>query len=524
MSLDNIQFNYIPGSGLVAPIFTAEFNSGGQYTSVDCFVLIGHKVSSGTMAFNTLTPVSAQQQVDAYCGKNSQLREMARIAFANAPALPLWIMAIDDSALTANVRTITIGSAALVAGVGLFQIMGETLQISVSSTDTTTTVAASVAAAINSYYNPLTGAQLPFSATSASAVVTLTAFNKGAMFNEIDIYVPTNTNNVLAASGAWTVATTTAGAGTPTGVAAALAALGDNPADFVICPWSDATSLSSYTAWSNDVSGRWAWSRQSYGHVWSASVNNFAGLTNLGVELNDRHLSILGCYTPGSMGTPHPSYLWITAFAARLFPWLTDVSTGNISRAHSGLQVQGISPPRDPSVWPNYNGRNVLNNSGISTWSVAHDGTVRISKIITTYQTGVSGNPDAVFRDIQAMYQCSEGMKYIRAELAQLLGQKAIVSSNPGSLAAAVTVLDIKAAFVAIYNELCDTLVFQDVDTFASLIQVAINANNPNRVDVFMPMERVNPLDILAINATIYQQFPNTSLLPAGTLALPQAP
>src|SRR6185437_15403126 len=186
---DAILFNTIPSQGLVAPIFTAEFNSGGQYTSVDRIVLIGHKTATTNWPLYTPTPVSSQQQADALAGPNSQLREMARIAMANAPALQLWIMAVADSALTANVTTLTLVAPA--AGVGQIVIMGELIQIVVGSTDTATTVAAALTVAIQAYYNPLTSAQLPFGATAAAGVVTLTAHNKGAMFNEIDIHVPT---------------------------------------------------------------------------------------------------------------------------------------------------------------------------------------------------------------------------------------------------------------------------------------------------------------------------------------------
>ena len=305
---DGILFNNIPGTGLVAPIFSAEFNSGGQYAAIDRFVLIGHRTSPSALAFNSPIPVSSQQQADFYAGAGSQLREMARIAFANAPAVPLWIMAIDDSSLTAAVWTITVGGS-LVVGTGLLYIQGEAIQAAVGATDTPTTIAAALAAAIDGYYNPLTGAMLPVTATSSAGVVTLTARNKGAIFNELDIYNPVQSGNAFAATGIITVATTTSGAGTPTGVAAALAALGDNPADFIVCPWSDSTSLGSYTAATNDVSGRWAWSRQSYGHVWTASKGNFSALTTLGLGLNDRHLTVLGCYAAGANGTPHPSYL-----------------------------------------------------------------------------------------------------------------------------------------------------------------------------------------------------------------------
>jgi phage tail sheath gpL-like len=507
---DSILFNNIPGAGLVSPIFTFEVNSGGQYAQIDRFILIGHKTAAGSMALDQPISVASQDQVDAYAGPGSQLREMYRIAAQNAPATPFWIMAIDDSALTAATWTLTIGSFSGV-GVGTFKVCGEKIQISVGAADTPTTIAAAVAAAINAYYNPLTRAMLPITASAAAAVITITARNKGAIFNETDFYVDALIQgNVFAQAGVWTLAVATAGVGTPTGVAAALAALGDDPADFVVCPWSDSTSLGSYTAWGSDVSGRWAWSRQSYGHCWCANLGAFSALTTLGLTMNDRHTTILGCIAPGARGTAHSSYLWIAGFAARVSTWLMDCVTGNVSRNQTGLVVQGLEPPRDRSVWPNYSGRNTLLSSGVSTWSVGADGSVRVDKLITTYRTGSSGQPDTVFRDIQAMYQCSGGLSFLRAGLATLFGQKALANSNPGNLGAIATPADIKAGFVSLYSQLCNQGVFQDASTFASLLSVQINAANPDRVDVFCPLERVNPLDILAANATIYQQYPQS--------------
>jgi phage tail sheath gpL-like len=503
-------FNSIPGSGLVAPIFTAEFNSGGAYSVSTRLILIAPKTAAGTLALNTPLPVpfGAQQLVDTLAGPGSMLREGYRVACQNVTAGPqCWLIAIDDSSLTAAVWTLTVGSS-IAAGVGTFEIAGETIQINVQTTDTGTTIAAAIAGLINSYYNPLTNAMLPVTATAAGSTVTITARNKGAAANEIDFFVnPRITNNVLAASGAWTLSVATAGSGYPS-AAAALAALGDDPADFVWCPFSDATSLSNYTAWASDVSGRWAWNRQSYGHVWAAAVNSFSGLTTLGLGLNDRHTTVLGCVSPGSNGTPHASWLWSAALVARSCVWLSDITTGNVSRAQKGLVLYGIRPPRDRSVWPNYSARNTLLQSGISTWRVGADGTVQIDKTITTYRTGPSGQPDAVFRDVQAMYQLSGGMTFLRAFLSTMFGQRALAPSNPGNLGAIATPSDIKAGIINGYATLCNYGVFADSATFASLVSVAINPTNANRVDAFMPMERVNPLDILAMNATIYQQYP----------------
>lgn len=509
MSTGQIQFNNIPGSGLVAPIFTAEFNSGGQYTSDNRFILIGHKVAAESMAVDTLYRVSSIQQVDSLAGPRSLLREMARVALRNAPALDLYIMATATTGLTARVRTLTISGAAV--GNGYFEIAGERLSLNITSSDTDTTVATAIAAAVNAYYNPVTGAMLPYTATSSSGVVTLTCTHPGAIGQEADIYVPAFADNVLGASGVATLAQTTAGSGNPSALATTLAALGDDPADVVVAPWSDSTSLGVYQAWSNDTSGRWAWSRQSYGHVFCGAVNNLSGLTTLGAALNDRHLTICGWPTAGSNGNPHPSYLVAAATAASLYPWLTDISYGNISRAHQGRPLQDIKPPRDASVRLGaYNTRNALAKAGISTFEVAADGTVMLSKIITTYSANAAGLPDGVFRDVQRLFQCSQGMKFMRTRWSDLFGQKALAGSNPGSLGVIVTPADIKAGMVGVHAETCARGIFQDNDTFAKLLQVRINPDNPNRVDCFLPLESVNPLDILAANATIYQQYPNT--------------
>lgn len=611
MAADPVLFNYIPGSGLTAPIFSFEVNSGGQFEQIDRYILFGHVTASGTLPLNTPTPAYDQQTVDGYCGGGSMLREMFRVAQANAPAIPIWLVGVADLGV-APIWQATIGTLPG-TGVGTLQICGETIQIVVGVTDTPSTIAAALAAAVNAYYNPLTHAMLPISATASSAVVTFTALHKGAIMEAIDFYVPPGSSNVFAQPSVWGLARTTAGSGNPS-VAAALAVLGDNPGDYVVSPWSDSTSIASYTAWSNDVSGRWAWNRQSYGHVWMAQANNFAGLTTLGLSLNDRHLSIIGkmgavaasdsvafttnpstgntitvggtvvtfetsgatglqvnissgslpgtlaalltflqgsadpnlskftyslssstltvtaiipgsggnvftlatnvsgttvaspTFSGGINGSPHPSWLWVAGFSARVQPWLSDCVTGNVSRNQTGLTVQGVLPPRDPSLWPNYPGRNTLVNSGISTFAVGADGSLQIDKIVTTYRTGIGGQPDTIFRDIQKMYQVAGTLKYFRAQLGAQLANKAIADENPQGLEALTTVLDIKAAFVHAYVGLPGVL--DDASTFASQLVVARNPGNRDRVDVFCPMVMINPLDILASNATIYAQFP----------------
>ena len=609
----DVLFNNIPATGLTAPIFTFEVNSGGQYDAPDRFILLGHKTAAGTLALNKAVQVYDQDTVDRYAGPGSMLREMFRIAQANAPALPIFIVPVGENGV-APVWTFTVGAISGV-GIGTVEICKERIDIAVTLTDTPSTVAAALAAAINGFYDTLDSTMLPITATASGPVVTMTGRHASAIMNEIDFHVPTMLpNNLFAKAGALTLAQTVQGAGTPL-LAAALNALGDDPKDFIVSPWTDPYSLQAYGTLTSDISGSWAWVKQTYGHIWSCATANFAGLTTLGLSLNDRHTSIIqrvpsvpafgtkaytanmvanqadtfgpttvtyvaasptgnqvliganlgatlanllaflqGSADPGiaqaayalvgstlqitaavpgtagnafaigtsvvgatasgatlaggANGCPEPSWLWAAGVCARVAPWLSDCDTGNVSRNQTGLVVQGLHGPRDRTLAPNYPGRNALNNSGISTWHIGPDGSVQIDKIVTTYKVGSAGQPDAVFRDVQAVYQVSGGLKYLRALLATEHGNKALADANPGSLGAISTAADIKATFIHGYSDLVNAGVFEDLDTYSKLLRVTRDKQNRARVNVYNPMQRVSPLDVLAANAVIYQRFP----------------
>jgi phage tail sheath gpL-like len=494
-----ILFNYTPGSGLVDPIFSFEINSAGLYSSVARMILIGHKTNAGTMAANTPVLCASQQDADAAAGSGSMLREMFRIARQNAPVQEIWLMHVAETG-AAQTWTFTVGAPAVgAAGSGTVIIGGETLSISISAADTTTTIATAVAAAINNYYNQLTGAQLQVTATSAAAVVTVTARHLGAIFADTDISIPAITGNIFATASALTIASGTAGTGQPV-LTSALAALGDDPWDFIVSPWSDSTSTAAYAALTNDTSGRWSYARQSYGHVWAVSTGNLSALATVGAALNDRHLTVIGRLT----ASVSPAYLWPAAIAARTAAWLSDYATGNVSRNQTGLVVQGLQAPRDRSTWLNYSARNTLVQTGISTWLGSLDGTVSVDKIVTCMLKGANNQNDATFRDVQSMYQAMHVVRILRSDLLNAFGGKAIAASNPGALGALVTTKDIASQLVNSYAALSLQGLVENTPGFSKNLQVQQNASNPNRVDVYLPIQRVKPLDVLAANATIF--------------------
>lgn len=496
-----IGFDSIPGQGLTAPLFAFEVNSGGSYDSASRLIFLGHKTVAGTLGDAVPSVVSSQNEADALAGPGSMLREMFRIGRQNAPVQEVWFVPVAATGV-ADVRTITIASLPAAGGVGYFAIAGELLQVTIAAGDTVTTVATAVKDAINAYYNQLTGAMLPVTATSAVGVVTVTARHAGVLGTEVDIFVPTSIpGNVFVGAGVWTVATTTAGTGVPS-LAAALAALGDDPADMIVSPWSDTTSLDAYQTTLSDASGRWAYNRQVYGHVMTVSTGNTATQTTLGAGRNDRHVTII----PRPIGAPEPSWLWAAGFANRVITWLSDCTTGNVSRNQTGQVVEGLTAPRDKTLVWNYNARNTFNRVGISSWNVIA-GRVTVDKLVTTYRLGVQGQPDATFRNIQTLFQVSGALSYMRTVLANEHGQKAIADANPGNLAAISTPADIKGTIVHSYDDLVNQGVLENVGGFTRQLVVKRNVTNADRCDVFAPIDVVNQLDVLAANATIYRQF-----------------
>lgn len=493
-------FNYIPGN-LVAPIITFELSSGGQFENQARLLLVGFKNTGAALVDNTPTPCPSTIEARALAGAGSMLDDMHRIARANHPAAEIWIVSPAPVG-TADVRTLTISAPAAAGGSGTIYINGEPITVTIPAGATASDVAAAVNTAINAYYNPLTETSLPVTSTVAAAVVTITNRHLGVHGAEIDVYVPAM-GGANALYGKVAVATTAAGAGSPD-LSSSLAALGDDPFDWIVSAFSDDTNIGRLQTALDESSGRWAWNRQIYGHAFYAKVDTIGNLTTHGLGKDTRHLTAIPLVTGG--GHYQASYLWAAALAARSAVWLSDGSNGNVSRNQTGLAISGLTAPRDRTKWLNYATRDAFLKSGLSTWGVASGGAVTIDKLITMQRTS-NGVTDTTFRDIQKIGQVMYGLRYIRAALTYEHSQKALADDNPSNLDAISTPLDIKATLAHAYLDLVKRGVFENFVAFVERVSVARDADNPNRVNILADLDAVNPLDIIATNAKIYSQF-----------------
>lgn len=498
----SVSFDNIPGSGLIAPLFAFEVTSGGEYESERRAVLGGFITDGATLAEGAMQICTSLEEATLLAGDGSMLREMYRIFAQNAPTMQVWLSPIAETGVKGT-WTLTVGSPPAAGGTGVVEIGGEAVEVSIGAGDTATTVATALAAAINAYFNRLTGAQLQVTATSSAAVVTATARHAGAVFADYDITVPSTTDG-NAFDGVLTVAAGTAPTGSPN-LTNFLATIGEDEASFIIVPFGDSTNLDRAATALDDASGRWAYSKQNYGHYWTIAKGTTGELTTIGLARNNRHETIISRYA----GTPQPSWVQLAGMVAAVAPWLADDTNGNVSRNQTGKVVSGLKPPRSRANWPGYPTRNALLAAGISTWKVNASGQVVIDKLITTYQRNSADQPDVVFRDVQALYQLMAGLSIIRADLSFEHGQKALADDNPSNLASISTAKDIKATLVHSYQKCVDRGIFENSKGFGERLIVERDTGNSNRVNVLAPIDRVNALDVLAGNAKLYGQYSN---------------
>lgn len=486
-------------SNLTAPLFSFDVESGGSFEDETRILMVGFGLSGGSLAEGQISICNTRTDARVLAGAGSMLESMFIGARRNAPSQEIWIGRIADTG-TAEVRTITIGTPPVAGGQGILQIAGEQISVELSTSMTDAALATALAAAINTYYNQLTGLSLPFTASAATNVVTLTARHKGVYAGGLDIFVPTlDVTNAFA--GLFTFATTTAGVGVPS-LTNILAALGDDPFEIIICPFGDDTNLDLLDTFLGTVSGRWSYSQQLYGGAFYPATDTSTNLVNQALERDTWHLTMIPRFSAG--GFAEPDYMWVASMVARIAPWLGGGANGDVSRNQTGLVVEGLTAPRDRAYWMDYATRDAMLKNGVSTWAINRNGDVTIDKIITQVQTQ-NGAPDTTFRDIQRVYQLTYALKKFRADLAAEHSNKAIADSNPRNLDAIVTTKDIKATLYHSYREMAGVL--ENAETALLNMVVTRDSDNANRVNAQLPLDFINALDIFAGLARAYNQF-----------------
>lgn len=488
-----ISFSNIP-QALRVPLFYAEVNNSAANTgsgTIQRTLLIGQITSSGSALPNV--PILDTGAVIGQAGPGSILALMSNEYRQNDAFGEVWFLPLsDDGGAVAALGGFEFTHIATASGTLNLNIGDVLLTLLVTTAMTLPNLATALAAAVMANTNlPITAAV--DGTTPNPNKVIFTAKNKGLAENDVPLIV--NAGGLPAgqqtpAGLTFTVTAMTGGTTNPS-LTAGLAALGDQAFDFVIMPYFDTTSLDSLKSFFNDATGRWSWTQQIYGHGFTAMKGTVSAATTLGLARNDQHMTIL---PENGSKTPH----WVQAagYAATAAVSIK----ADPGRPVQSLAVQGISAP-DPASRFTLTERNTLLFSGMSTFSVADDGTVALENLITTYQKNAFGQPDDSYLEIETMFQIMFILRSLRAFVTSNFGRMKLADDysqvGPGSFT--TTPAAIKAALVGHYSTLVDNNQAQDLAIFEAGLIVEINATNHNRVDVLYDPTIMNQLRIFAV-------------------------
>ena len=489
-----IPFKQIPAN-IRVPLFYAEVDPSQANTAVQAqrTLLIGQLTVAGTITPNV--PVISQSiaEAKASTGPGSILAAMTAVYRANDSFGEVWYLPLaDDPGAPAATGAVLFAGPTTAAGTVNLYVAGQLVSVALGAATTAAGAAAAVVAAINA------ASDLPVTAAVdgvTTAKVDLTAKNKGAAANDIDIrlnYRGAAGGEVLPAGLTATVTAMAGGAVNPS-LTTALANLLDEPFDFIISPYTDAASIAAISALLNDTTGRWSWQTQVYGHCFIAKRGTLGTLGTFGAGVNDQHLSCIGFND-----SPSPNWAWAAAFAGAAAVSL---------RADPGVPLQtipvvGILAPPLVSRF-SLSQRNTLLYGAISTFRVDSAANVAVENLITTYQTNPLGQSDNSYLEVETLYL----LAYVLRRMASVITSKyarvklADDGTRVGPGTGIVTPSTIRADLIAMYRQMESEGYVEGSTAFAAGIVVARNAANPNRVDVLWPGNLIGQLRVLALLA-----------------------
>lgn len=377
MSSKNISFDKIP-SGTRKPGVYAEFNTKLAVRNLpgnrQRTLIIGQKMAAGTLAALTLLDVFSDVEAAVACGYGSQVHRMVRAALVANPYANISIVPVDDIvAGTLASFPVTVAGAPTAAGAFALALNDTLVQVNVAVTDTPTTVAAAFVAAITALPN------LPFTASNAVGVITITAKNKGTVANGFKV-----TASGIAAGMTLVAGAPVVGATDPDITAAlTVAFLGGH--DQVVMPYTDAPNLTALRNHLDNV-GNYAEKRWALGFV--ASNGTLAAATTLSAAINHGWVNHAWC----RKSTTAPMEI-AAAYAA------TIAATEDPAMPFDYCAVNGIAPPLVVDRTSRTEEESALYN-GITPLNVGPGEVVQVVRAVTTYTLNPAGVADPSLLDI----------------------------------------------------------------------------------------------------------------------------
>ncbi|HVE20653.1 MAG TPA: phage tail sheath C-terminal domain-containing protein [Acidocella sp.] len=485
-SQSGIAFSNIPQANLV-PLFFVEFsnvNAGVNLTQQPT-LLIGQSANAQPAVPVFVPSLGVARNL---FGARSMLGRKFS-TYSQQDNSGAWCLPAPDAvgAVAATGSIVVTGPATLPGAIALY-VAGMSIPVGVNIGDSGTVIAANIAAAINATLD------LPLNATSAAGTVTLTAVHGGVQGNNIDIrlnYRGLQAGESLPQGASVTITPMANGAIDPD-MGFVANAIGDAPYDFIAHPYSGVSQLAMFTSLMNDATGRWAWNRQDYGHIFTMQPGTISSLLTTGGTINDQHQTIVGVD-----GSPSPPWDWATDWTGAVA-----VSTRALaSRPLQTLSMQTVLAPQQENWW-NYASQQQLLSNGIAVPGFSSYSNPTIVRSVTTYQRNAFGVADQSYLDVETMFTLMAITRQLKAALTQKYPRAILVPNGtpagPGS--PFVSPQDIKAEIGVQYNLMQAAGLVTSAAFMLANTQVQINAANPDRCDILWTPALAQGLRMFAVN------------------------
>lgn len=483
-----ISMNTIPANTLV-PLFYAEMDNSAANTSQDSApsLLIGHANNDATIATNSLVLMPSADYARQICGPGSQLARMVAAYRKADPFGELYVIAVPESAGAAATVVMTVTGEATETGTVNLYIGRTRIQAVVINGDDVATVASSIKDAINA---DLT---LPLTATAAAGVVTLIARHKGLSGNEIPVtlnYYGFGGGEVLPAGVQIAIAAGAAGSGAPV-LTGAVAAMADEPFDYIGLPFSDTASINTLVTEMNDTSGRWSYARQLYGHVYSAKIGTLSELVTAGDQLNQQHITLAG-YEKDTQ-TPADELTASRTARAAVF-----IRNDPARPTQTGELVDMLPAPKGKRF--TMTEQQTLLSHGVAT-AYVESGILRIQRDVTTYKKNAYGVADNSYLDSETLHTSAYVLRRLKSVITSKYGRHKLANDGtrfgPGQ--AIVTPAVIKGELLTTYRQLERAGIVENYELFKTHLIVERDASDPNRLNTLFPPDYVNQLRVFAV-------------------------
>lgn len=499
-----MNFNNIP-AGWKLPLVSIEVDPSQAGAAIQPLyaLLADYKIAAGTATANQPIAVGSVADAKSLFGDGSPLARMFEKFFALNKGTPVFCLPITEPAAGVAATGNLVASAPTAGGTLSLYIAGQKVVVAIGATDTTAQVATKINTAINA------ATLLPVTSTVALSTVTITAKWKGLTGNDIRVEancLGVNGGEVMPAGLALTYPannTLSGGTGVPDWTAA-IAALGDEPYEYVAMGHTDTGSI---TAWATEYGfgdgGRWGWMRQTYGHVMSAKRDTYANLMTWGPTNNSGVVSVEAL----EVTSPSPVWEWVATYSARASRSLAN----DPARPLQTLTQDGILPAPKGYRFSKTE-LNALAGVGLAVQTTGTSGVPMILREQTTYQKNALGQADSAYELMTTLATLAALLRRLSQAVTSKYARHKLANDGtrfgPGQ--AIVTPNTIRAELVAEYRSAEFDGLVENAIAFKNALIVERDTTDMNRVNVLYPPDLVNQLRMFAVLAQFRLQYPAT--------------